>query len=256
MKEVSKKICESATTFLKNCGAIWEKFGKFIFFGIAFLISFVLCVTLPFNWEISLAAAIASTVTFFCLANANIEIKDVFVRLGWCLLNFSLFVYLASTMVFYKDEFPMYFGGMLISTFVCPVLYSYIPSISFYLKLNSEKYGHCFFSLNKTSGNGVLGQFAMYTVIFLILSFYESNQHDEYVFNKIDYVKIDKWEKEIIDGQTCYVIMFSGKTIAISPLKYPEVRNINKNTKIKPLSNGMINMQGFLEVKMLDIKNY
>lgn len=255
MNKVSKKICESTTKFYKICGTLWEKFGKIIFFGIAFLVCCVLFVTLPFYWEISLCAAIASVITFFCLAHANVEIENVFVRLGWSLINFSVFVGLSSTIVFYKDNFLFHFGGILISLFVCPILYSYIPIISFYLKLNNERHGHDFHSYGQTSGNGLFGQFVMYLAIFCCLAFYESGQHDEYLFSKMNYIKIDKWEKEIIEGQTHYVIMFDNKAIVVSPLKYPEVRNINSNTKIKILLHNNVNPNGFLQINMLDIKN-
>lgn len=95
----------------------------------------------------------------------------------------------------------------------------------------------------------------MYFIIFCWLSFHEINQYDEYIFSKTNYIKIDKWEKEIIDGQTHYVIMFGNKTIVVSPLDYPEVRNINSNTKIKILPRNNVNLRGFLQINMLDIKN-
>lgn len=114
-------------------------------------------------------------------------------------------------------------------------------------------YGTCWKKFGKIIFFGIA--FLLFFVLFVTLPFYweiSLGTADEYLFSKMNYIKIDKWEKEIIEGQTHYVIMFGNKTIVVSPLDYPEVRNINSNTKTKILPHTNVNLRGFLQINMLE----
>lgn len=46
-----------------------------------------------------------------------------------------------------------------------------------------------------------------------------------------------EWHTEILNGNTIYIVKYAKGRLGISPYKYPQIRDINSQTKIKFLGN-------------------
>lgn len=83
----------------------------------------------------------------------------------------------------------------------------------------------------------------------------EVNRRNDELFAKTEYVRVISWDKETIQGNTFYIVKLPGKTIAVNPQEYPQIRNINSKTQIRVLT-GFTSNNYFHEIKRMEIKNY
>jgi hypothetical protein len=104
-------------------------------------------------------------------------------------------------------------------------------------------------------------------ISFLALFFLvhkEDNEMKKYKNNKeieaknIQYQKetwqpITEWHTEILNGNTIYIVKCNKGRLGIYPSKYPQIRDINKNTKIKCLVG--VKKDGLIFPEKIEIKN-
>ncbi len=210
-----------------------------------------------FHSALFFVGIITATIVYFRLLNANIEIESKMVRLGWAAIMFAVF-YLPPTLLTLEKEITMRAPGILVSLVLCIVLYSYIPMISYHLKLNDQKEGWSFGDFGrdskKTRYNGSMMSFIIYGLILSIWGICENEQRIDAQFAQQPYISVIKWEKELRHGNTIYIIDCEKGKFSVSPYAHPEIRDINPNTKVRILTS-YCSYNGLLEVKRLEIKN-
>lgn len=243
-----KKIKEHLKQLLKQGVAFWKKNGKYMFFGLAALFCLIaILVAQPLFWESILFGGIVSVLMFFRLKYANLVIESAWVRLAWAVLNFGIFVLI-------MQNIPDHILGLAVALLVNLIIYSCSSYLSFLLGLTNIDTGFSLVSDSETRFNG----FILSLLINVLLLFFYVRNIDEMKtdeeFKKTAFVSVISWDKETINGNTYYIVKIPGKIIGISPKKHPEIRYINKNTKIKVLTDGH-KINGLPEIKRLEIKN-
>lgn len=211
---------------------------------------FLWCGSLIF-W-LSIAAA---AIVFFCLKFANIEIESPVVRGGWACIMHAVFLTVTSVLSVGEPGEPAFHIGDLPAVFVCVILYTYIPLISYALGLNDEKESYDLHTCRKTRYNGYIGMLFLYMAVSVIITISEHNAKDDFDFSREEFVKVTDWKIENRAGDTYYIISCPKGRFAVSPYSYPEVRDINKNTQVKILARRSSVTPGLLDVTKLEIKN-
>ena len=77
-------------------------------------------------------------------------------------------------------------------------------------------------------------------IFFIIGMIYinrESDQKRDKLYEKEVFMPVTRWETEVINGNTVYVLFTKRGYIQVSPQDYPEVRYVNKNTKVRYLQH-------------------
>ena len=92
----------------------------------------------------------------------------------------------------------------------------------------------------------------VFIVVLAIGFFVDINKDNDAQFEKEQYVEIYSWDKEVHRNSTVYLVTNPKGTFAIPPSKYPEIRDINSNTKIKILKT---NEGGLYNYSRLNIQN-
>lgn len=243
-----KKIKEHLKQLLKQGVAFWKKNGKYMFFGLAALFGLIaILVAQPLFWESILFGGIVSVLMFFRLKYANLVIESAWVRLAWAAINFGIFVLI-------MQNIPDHILGLAVALLVNLIIYSCSSYLSFLLGLTNIDTGFSLVSDSETRFNG----FILSLLINVLLLFFYVRNIDEMKtdeeFKKTAFVSVISWDKETINGNTYYIVKIPGKIIGINPKKHPEIRYINKNTKIKVLTDGH-KINGLPEIKRLEIKN-
>ena len=243
-----KKIKEHLKQLLKQGVAFWKKNGKYMFFGLAALFCLIaILVAQPLFWESILFGGIVSVLMFFRLKYANLVIESAWVRLAWAAINFGIFVLI-------MQNIPDHILGLAVALLVNLIIYSCSSYLSFLLGLTNIDTGFSLVSDSETRFNG----FILSLLINVLLLFFYVRNIDEMKtdeeFKKTAFVSVISWDKETINGNTYYIVKIPGKIIGINPKKHPEIRYINKNTKIKVLTDGH-KINGLPEIKRLEIKN-
>lgn len=243
-----KKIIEKLKQLLELGVAFWKRNGKYVFFGLAALFCIIaIFVAYPLSWESLLFGGIVSVLMFFRLKYANLDIESVWIRLAWAAINFGIFVLI-------MHMIPNY--GLAVALLANIILYSCSSYLSFLLGLTIENSGYTFFGFEReTRFNGFVLSLLINTILLgiYVKSIDEMNTDEE--FKKTAFVSVISWNNETINGNTYYIVKIPGKIIGINPKTYPEIRYINKNTKIKVLTDGH-KINGLPEIKRLEIKNY
>lgn len=246
---------KSLSLLIKKFSEFWSRFGKYVFAAMGLLFAVVAGICCWSTGLIFALGLIASLIVFFCFLYANVPIETVSVRLGWAMISLAVFLTTTSLLT-YNKIIPLHYFGLFAAVFVQSLLYSSIPLISYKLKLNDQKEGTSFFSLKTTNSNGMFGQFCLYMLILVIVGSHEKSELDDIKFEQEIFIPITKWEKEMHNGSTFYIISCPKGKFAISPLKYPEIRDINSQTKVKILVDeyGYV-QEGLLNIKKIEIKN-
>lgn len=193
----------------------------------------------------------AAVIVFFCLKFANVEIDSTYVRSGWAGIIHAVFLFTTSIL---SSENSFLHIGVLAAVIFCTVLYTFIPKISYGLKLNDIEEGISLSDCSDTQYNGFVGILFLYMIIAAIIAVSENNAKENFDFSQEQYVKVTQWNIENHQGNTYYIITCPKGKFAVSPYEYPEIRDINKNTKVKVLLNN-VPSYGLLSVKKLEIKN-
>lgn len=243
-----KKIKEHLKQLLKQGVAFWKKNGKYMFFGLAALFGLIaILVAQPLFWESILFGGIVSVLMFFRLKYANLVIESAWVRLAWAAINFGIFVLIMHII-------PNHILGLAVALLINLIIYSCSSYLSFLLGLTKVDTGFSLVSDSETRFNG----FILSLLINVLLLFFYVRNIDEMKtdeeFKKTAFVSVISWDKETINGNTYYIVKIPGKIIGINPKKHPEIRYINKNTKIKVLTD-VHKINGLPEIKRLEIKN-
>ena len=237
----------------KKFAKIWKDHGEYIFCGLAVLFCLICVWTAwPDNIFPALTGIFISALMFIRLQFANVEIESVWVRLGWSLINFGMYV-------LFLHVIPIFLIALAVALIFNIVLYCCIPYVSYLLKLNYVKHRLSLSSGKHTRFNGYEASLLVNMIIFIIFAINTMNKEmeekEDILFAKTEYVRVISWDKEIIDGNTIYVVKIPGKILGISPIKYPKIRDINSNTQLRVLT-GFTLSTGFSEIKRLEIKNY
>ena len=243
-----KKIKEHLKQLLKQGVAFWKKNGKYMFFGLAALFCLIaILVAQPLFWESILFGGIVSVLMFFRLKYANLVIESAWVRLAWAVINFGIFVLI-------MQNIPDHILGLAVALLINLIIYSCSSYLSFLLGLTNIDTGFSLVSDSETRFNG----FILSLLINVLLLFFYVRNIDEMKtdeeFKKTAFVSVISWDKETINWNTYYIVKIPGKIIGINPKRHPEIRYINKNTKIKVLTDGH-KINGLPEIKRLEIKN-
>lgn len=245
-----KKIVEKLKQLPRQGVAFWKKNGKYVFFGLAALFCIIaILVAQPWSWETLIFGGIVSVLMFFRLKYANLDIESVWIRLAWAAINFGIFVLI-------MHMIPNHILGLAVALLANVILYSCSSYLSFLLGLTIVSSGCTFFGFEgETRFNGFMSSLLINTILLgiYVKSIDEMNTDEE--FKKTAFVSVISWDKETINGNTYYIVKIPGKIIGINPKTYPEIRYINKNTKIKVLTDGH-KINGLPEIKRLEIKNY
>ncbi len=249
-KQTNKQFWNLCQNFLQQ-----EQRRERLFAGIGIAIA-VAAVLFGFESALFDVGIITAVIIYFRLPYANIGIESKTVRLGWAAIMFAAF-YLPSVLLTFEEEITIRFPGMFFSLFICTVLYSYIPAISYRLMLNDEQEGYSFGDFGrdsrKTRHNGVFFSFFVYGIILCIWGACEIKQKTDILFSQQPYIPVLKWEKEYQHGNTYYVVDCEKGKFMVSPTSYPEIRDINKNSQIRILAPYSYN--GLLQIERLEIKN-
>lgn len=228
--EKYKTVIFSVTGLLAACAAsIFSQCGNLIF------------------W-LSICAAV---IVFFCLKFADVEINSAYVRSGWAGIIHAVFLITTSVL---SAENSFLHMGVFPAVISCTTLYTLIPKISYGLKLNDVKEGISLLELKDTQYNGFVGMLFLYLIITTVIIISENNAKENFDFSQEQYVKVTQWNIENHQGNTYYIITCPKGKFAVSPYKYPEIRDINENTQVKVLLDN-IPSYGLLSVKKLEIKN-
>lgn len=240
-----KKIIEKLKQLLELGVAFWKRSGKYVFFGLATLFCVIaMLVARPLSWESILFGGIVSVLMFFRLKNANLDIECVWIRLAWAAINFGIFVLIMHMI-----------PNLAVALLANVILYSCSSYLSFLLGLTIVSSGYTFFGFEReTRFNGFILSLLINTILLgiYVKSIDKMNTDEE--FKKTAFVSVISWDKETINGNTYYIVKIPGKIIGINPKRHPEIRYINKNTKIKVLTDGH-KINGLPEIKRLEIKN-
>ncbi len=215
-------------SFKKKALQFWIAYGKYLFALLALVMAVYVILIFEYSY-VMWVAVIIGVITFISLLMSHQEINDFFVRLGWALIIFALFILISNVVVFDINGIRTNIFGLILAAFVCSALFSFCTYLSYLLKLKSN--------FHKNIGlNGVLGWLYFYLIFFSIYSIREYQKVDDFKFSKCQFVGIEKWDKEIYKGNTYYVIITTrGDMIGVPLDKYPEIRKITPNTKIKYL---------------------
>ena len=121
------------------------------------------------------------------------------------------------------------FGGFfLLGSLVWCWLYCIMPAV---LKKITPKLEH------DTHANGISA--VIFAVIFMVISFiaitHREDEKRERLFAKEVFMPVTRWEIEVQNGDTYYLLFTKRGYIEVSPQDYPEVRFVNKNTKVRYL---------------------
>ena len=236
----------------------WKNYGNYTFFGLSLLCAALVVPLMWCNNLIFWLGVIASFIIFLRLElMANIEIEDAFVRGGWAFINLSLF-----TATFWLcrigDIIDLHFIGCFVYIFLGTFLYTdIIPRVSYFLGLNDKNEGYDYDlcgSGEKTKSNGWMLSSIIYVLILGIVCLCEFSKEKDILFEKEPFVQVTKWEKEFHSGNTYYLVYCPKGRFLISLAQYPEIRDINPNTKIKVLKGGG-GLNGTDYFTRLEIKN-
>jgi hypothetical protein len=228
-----------------------------VFCALSAVLAFFVGYFMHSNWlNLCLGIVISSTV-YLRLLYANIEIENKLIRLGWAFINLALFIFICKICAIESDKTgeTTYVFGLFASIFTNTILYVYIPLLSYKMKLIDNVHG---WKIDwkgntvetKTNSDTVS---IMLSIILAVIGFCCEVKHDnDLLFDKEPYVSVYSWDKEVHDRHIVYIVSTEKGRFAISPQKYPDIRDINSNTKIKILTTGT---GGLYSYYRLDIKN-
>lgn len=258
--------------FASNRFIKWLAFKNYSNWKTLFLILSVvlsLCVTLSSEYDrvIFWSALISSVFIFWsisCWGTASVKIDSFRVSLGWGFINYSLFLKIFSLFVSKNEWGVEYILGIFPAFIVSLLLVCFCSYISYLLKLNETKEDSSFFHIRESRFNRCIFYLLISIFALIFLMHEEGNEVQKYKTDKeieaknIQYQKetwqpITEWHTEILNGNTIYVVKCKKGRLGIYPSKYPQIRDINKNTKIKCLVG--VKKDGLIFPERLEIQN-
>lgn len=237
---------------LNNFASFWQNYGKLTFFGLSLLCLAAVLFFCRYNGLILFFGIIAAVIAWVRLKRCNLPIRNCFVRGGWTMLQTAAFILPAATLTFEADGFVFSVFGMTAGAVAGTIIYSCSSIVSYYLKLNDVKEKKGYYETTRL--NGITGWGVTYTAILIVFGLTEKDDYNNHLFKSVEYTKVISWQKEIQKGNTVYIVDTEEGRFAISPISYPEIRNINPDTELKVLHD-KIPCEGCLPVIKLEIKN-
>lgn len=244
-------------SFSSKFEKFWGLYGNFTFCGVAVVAAVLIGVLMYCNQLILWFGIAASLIVYWRLPYANIEIDCKIVRFAWACINFAVFVATCRLCSIESRtiEYPVdtYVVGTMIALFVNTFLYTdIIPKLSYKMKFTNSEYGWDIEG-KKTKCNGSLLSIIVYGIIMVMGLFVEMNNRNDFLFEKEVFVPVISWDKEVLNKSTIYVVETEKGILGISPQKHPEIRGIHKGTKIRVLTDGIVN--GLTSFSRIEIKN-
>lgn len=220
----------------------WDAHKEVLFAVIAVIIAVSVGFFMFCNQLILWSGIVTSLIVYWRLLYANIPIESRIVRCAWACISFAMFIAVCRLCSFvpnilgYSER--VYAPATMLAMFINTSLYIYIPKLSYKMKLIDSDEGWTY-EAKETKFNGSLGSIVTYIVITVMVCAVEHTQQNDFLFEKEPFVAVISWEKEVYNNNAVYVVKTAKGTYAISPYEYPEIRNINPNTKIKVLSGSI-----------------
>lgn len=163
--------------------------------------------------------------------------RDIWVHTIYSCLAFSFSWWIIASS---SQDFAFLLGSL-----AWCVLHYFMPVIS---KLITPKLEH------DTHPNVSAFFFAfIFFVIGIIYINYQSDQKRNKLYEKEVFMPVTHWEVEVQNGNTVYVLFTKRGYIEVSPQDHPEVRFVNKNTKVRYLQDPRY--ANNYDSRMLEIKN-
>lgn len=226
----------------------WTAYGKSVFLLLALIFASWVASQNYENYLLFWIGIAGGIITFLRLPYAYNEIKSFELRLAWAFINFALFVSVSSALTFeWKQGVFIQSIGITAAAAVCMSVYCYCAQIGALLKLDKN-----FYSVR--TPNGIIGWMIFYCVFLSITVFQENEKAIDKNFEKVEFVGVKKWDKEIYDGNTYYVVTTEdGKVFGVKPSDFPEIRNIHSGTQIRVIIDTNYNI--YNNYSRLEIKN-
>lgn len=223
----------------------WRAYGRYVFCGLSLVIAVVVGIFMFCNWCVFWLSLAVSATLLIRLPLSNAKIEDNFINVGWSSINFALYTASCYFCCIHTAVIDYYTLGIVVAIIPCSLIYHYAPRLSNYMG-NVKYYGH-----NDTE----LG-FVIFLVATIINSCIEIKFRNDKLFEQEPYVKVLNWHTEIYQGYTTYVVSTPKGTIGIQPCNYPQIREINPNTRIRVLLEGGTHPLGTANYCRLEIKNH
>lgn len=235
MKKKNYSISSSFEKYLKSG-------NENIFMHISVIIAIMSVMFFYCGIRVSAAALIFSVAVFF--------IQKYFlkygwkVRLGWSCIMFAIICIMCDICEI-KSPIPLYFIGIILSSVVCSLLYVAIPKISYKLHLSDT---------SKTKGIYLV--LLVFVVLIFCVLIDEDNRVSDAMFEKENFVSVKYFEKDIYNGNVIYFIECEKGDFYVYAKKYPEVRYINSDSKIRVLTVKHPEIYGrYASARRFEIKN-
>ena len=243
------KVLKTVKKAAVKTAALWKKDGQYIFCGLTTLLCIgIVWLVRPLDNFLVSAGMIISSLMFIRLRFATVEIESGWIRYGWSALNFGLYALILHFI-------PCQIIGFTAALIVNIILYSWISYLSYLMGLTDTEKSYDISTDRMTKLNGTFLSLFINCACLFAYAIREENRRDDELFKRAEYVRVINWDREIIRGNTYYIVKLPDKTIAINPREYPQIRDINDKTQIKVLT-GVTTYNSFPEIKRLKIKNY
>ena len=240
---------------------------KTLFLVLSVILS--LCVTLSSEYDSTIfwfafIISVAISWSISCWGTASVQIESFRVSLGWGFINYSLFLGIASLFVSKQEWGTEYIIGLFFAFIVSLLLVRFCSYISYLLKLNKTKEDSSFYHISDSKFNRCIFYSLLSIFTLMYVMYTEVEQMQKYETNRrieqknIQYQKeiwqpITEWNVETLNGNTIYIVKCKKGRLGVYPSKYPQIRDINKNTKIKFLVGEKKN--GLIFPERLDVLN-
>jgi len=238
---------------LKCLWSFWLKHGTNVFVAFGILIAALTAFCVPCGSLIHVIGVIAAILSGVFLKFANVPIRQFRVCLGWGCITYTLFVVL-SHICAVRGLVDEHYLGVFLAAAVCFFLYVYIPMLSYALRLNDQKYGTDFFSCNDTDKNNGILVLIMYVIMLAVCSGIEEKRLNDALLAREQFTPVIGWTTEIQHGNTYYVVTCSKGKLWVSPVMYPQVRNISFHSRVRFV--GTRDYNGLIKVRRFEILDH
>ena len=243
------KVLRTVKKAAVKTAALWKKGGQYVFCGLTTLLCIgIVWLVRPLDNFLVSAGMIISALMFIRLRFATVEIESGWIRYGWSALNFGLYALILHFI-------PYQIIGFTAALIANIILYSWISYLSYLMGLTDTEKSYDISTDGMTKCNGMFLSLLINCACLFAYVIREENRRNDELFERTKYVRVINWDREIIKGNTFYIVKLPDKTIAVNPQEYPQIRDINDKTQIKVLT-GVTTYNSFPEIKRLEIKNY
>ncbi len=175
------------------------------------------------NGSVLFLGLIIAVAAYIKLSIDEYQIKDIFIKAGWSMIIYSIFVLCMSFP--FSNEWWIVAAGVCITS-----VYTFIPILTKKMELDYFKYG--------CGRNGIKFWILFFLSLFFLVVIADSEakkeEKMEAEYAKAAFVGIESVSKEIYRGNTYYVVVTeSGDIFGVDARKYPEIRTANEQSEVK-----------------------